>query len=58
MTVTLNIYDSKGPETNETDKNAMGGTEIMKYGLYDRLDSIMYASPFLYAFLLIVDYVS
>ncbi|RDK84688.1 phosphatidate cytidylyltransferase [Marinirhabdus gelatinilytica] len=27
-------------------------------GLYDRLDSIMYASPFLYAFLLIVDYVS
>lgn len=27
-------------------------------GLYDRLDSIMYASPFIYAFLLIVDYVS
>lgn len=27
-------------------------------GLYDRLDSIMYASPFLYAFLLIVAYVS
>ncbi len=27
-------------------------------GLYDRLDSIMYASPFLYAFLLIVEYVS
>lgn len=27
-------------------------------GLYDRLDSIIYASPFVYAFLLIVDYVS
>jgi phosphatidate cytidylyltransferase len=27
-------------------------------GLYDRLDSIMYASPFFYAFLLIIDHVS
>lgn len=27
-------------------------------GLYDRLDSIIYASPFVYAFLLIVDNVS
>lgn len=27
-------------------------------GLYDRLDSIIYASPFVYAFLLIVDHVS
>lgn len=27
-------------------------------GLYDRLDSIIYASPFVYGFLLIVDYVS
>lgn len=27
-------------------------------GMYDRLDSILYASPFIYAFLLIVDYVS
>lgn len=27
-------------------------------GIYDRLDSIIYASPFIYAFLLIVDYVS
>ena len=27
-------------------------------GMYDRLDSIIYASPFIYAFLLIVDYVS
>ncbi len=27
-------------------------------GLYDRLDSIIYASPFLYAFLLLMDYVS
>ncbi|QAA80298.1 phosphatidate cytidylyltransferase [Aequorivita sp. H23M31] len=27
-------------------------------GMYDRLDSILYASPFVYAFLLIVDYVS
>jgi phosphatidate cytidylyltransferase len=26
-------------------------------GMYDRLDSIIYASPFIYAFLLIVDYV-
>lgn len=27
-------------------------------GMYDRLDSIIYASPFVYAFLLIVNYVS
>ena len=27
-------------------------------GMYDRLDSIIYTSPFVYAFLLIVDYVS
>jgi len=27
-------------------------------GMYDRLDSILYASPFVYSFLLIVDYVS
>lgn len=27
-------------------------------GMYDRLDSILYASPFIYAFFLIVDYVS
>lgn len=27
-------------------------------GMYDRLDSIIYASPFVYSFLLIVDYVS
>lgn len=27
-------------------------------GLYDRLDSIIYASPFMYAFLLLMDYVS
>lgn len=27
-------------------------------GMYDRLDSIIYASPFIYAFLLIVDHVS
>ena len=24
-------------ETNELDRNAMGGTELMKYGLYERL---------------------
>jgi len=27
-------------------------------GLYDRLDSIIYASPFIYAYLLVIDYVS
>lgn len=27
-------------------------------GLYDRLDSIIFASPFIYAFLLLIDYVS
>ena len=27
-------------------------------GVYDRLDSIVYASPFIYAFLEIVEYVS
>jgi len=29
---------SFGVETDELSKNAMGGTEMMKYGLYDRLD--------------------
>tara|TARA_R110000772_G_scaffold145543_2_gene255583 strand:- start:342 stop:1349 length:1008 start_codon:yes stop_codon:yes gene_type:complete len=27
-----------GVEVNEVDRNAMGGTELMKYGLYERLD--------------------
>lgn len=27
-----------GVEKNEVDRNAMGGTELMKYGLYERLD--------------------
>jgi len=27
-------------------------------GLYDRLDSIIFASPFIYAFLIVLDYVS
>lgn len=27
-----------GPVTNETDKDAMGGTELMKYALYDKVD--------------------
>jgi glycosyltransferase involved in cell wall biosynthesis len=26
------------PEVNEVDENAMGGTELMKYGLFERLD--------------------
>lgn len=29
--------DSKGVTVDELSKNAMGGTELMKYGLYDRL---------------------
>jgi hypothetical protein len=28
----------EAPEQNEVDENAMGGTELMKYGLFDRLD--------------------
>lgn len=43
---TLKIIDDKqdssfslgGVTTDELSKNAMGGTEMMKYGLYDRLD--------------------
>ena len=38
--VSLIIEDSKKDkqiESNELDKNAMGGTELMKYGLHDRL---------------------
>lgn len=34
----LVITDDSKIETNEVDKKAMGGTELMKYGLYDRLD--------------------
>ena len=26
------------PESNELDKNSQGGTELMKHGLYKRLD--------------------
>ena len=40
--VSLIIEDSKNKgndvvETNELDRNAMGGTELMKYGLHERL---------------------
>ena len=37
--VSFEITDSKkdGIEKNELDRNAMGGTELMKYGLYERL---------------------
>ena len=37
--VSFEIIDSKkdGIEKNELDRNAMGGTELMKYGLYERL---------------------
>ena len=37
--VSFEIVDSKkdGIEKNELDRNAMGGTELMKYGLYERL---------------------
>jgi UDP-glucose:(glucosyl)LPS alpha-1,2-glucosyltransferase len=35
----LEIVDSKpAVETNELDRNAQGGTELMKYGLADRVD--------------------
>jgi UDP-glucose:(glucosyl)LPS alpha-1,2-glucosyltransferase len=35
----LEIVDTKpGVETNELDRNAHGGTELMKYGLAERLD--------------------
>jgi len=39
----LNVYSEQKEKpgfawgNNELDKNAMGGTEMMKYGLYDRL---------------------
>ena len=35
--VKLTIMDS-GPEKNELSRNAMGGTELMQKGLYDRVD--------------------
>lgn len=31
-------FDLSGVSTDELSKNAMGGTEMMKYGLYERLD--------------------
>ena len=40
--VPLIIEDSKSdpkPEVNELDRNAMGGTELMKYELFERLPS-------------------
>ncbi len=40
MSVSFEIIDSKkdkGIEKNELDRNAMGGTELMKYALYDKL---------------------
>jgi UDP-glucose:(glucosyl)LPS alpha-1,2-glucosyltransferase len=40
--VSLIIEDSKSdpkPEVNELDRNAMGGTELMKYELFERLPS-------------------
>jgi len=45
MSVTLKITDeyeldeSAEIEQNEVDKNSMGGTELMKYGLHERLDA-------------------
>lgn len=38
MKIILEDDVSLEPETNEVDGNAMGGTELMKYGLYDRVD--------------------
>ena len=31
-------FSFEGVTTDELSQNAMGGTEMMKYGLYDRLD--------------------
>ena len=35
--VKLNILGDPNAPTNEVDKDAMGGTELMKYALYDKL---------------------
>ncbi|MDA9002757.1 hypothetical protein N9J19_00135, partial [bacterium] len=38
----LNItgdIENSSPVKNEVDKEAMGGTELMKYALYDKIDS-------------------
>lgn len=37
MKVTL-VNNNTTPETNEVDRNSMGGTELMKYALYEHLD--------------------
>jgi len=36
-TFSFKVTPSKGVATDELSRNAMGGTELMKYGLYDRL---------------------
>ena len=42
----LNVVgDPEGVVKNETDKDAMGGTELMKYALYDKVDK-MYTDKF------------
>lgn len=42
----LNVVgDPDGVVKNETDKDAMGGTELMKYALYDKVDK-MYTDKF------------
>ena len=33
------MFDNMPIATDELSKNAMGGTEMMKYGLEDRIDS-------------------
>ena len=39
--VKLNILGDPNAPTNEVDKDAMGGTELMKYALYDKLPKEM-----------------
>lgn len=63
MAVILTIFGTLGDLIQSKFKRQAGVKDSGKLmpghgGLYDRLDSIIFSSPFIYAYLLIVDYVS
>ena len=63
MAIILTIFGTLGDLIQSKFKRQAGVKDSGKLmpghgGLYDRLDSIIFSSPFIYAYLLIIDYVS